>query len=63
LHLRADHENPELASLASKTLEDLAAHERLFCLEGSIKIHHDSAGELAITISVPVGRQSVSDAA
>jgi len=63
VHLRADQENPELASLASKTLEDLAAQERLFCLEGSIRIHHNSATELAITICVPVGRQSVSDAA
>jgi signal transduction histidine kinase len=63
LHLRTDQENPELASLASRTLEDLAAQERLFCLEGSVRIHHDSATELAITICVPIARQSVPNAA
>jgi len=63
LHLRAHQKNPELASLASKAMDALSVHERLFCVDGSVETHYDPAKGLVITLSLPVNRQLASHAA
>jgi signal transduction histidine kinase len=63
LHLRVQEKNPALAALAAKALDTLSIHERLFCVDGGVEIHQDSAGGLAITLSLPVSRPKVSHAA
>jgi two-component system, NarL family, sensor histidine kinase UhpB len=63
LHLRADQHHPALAPLIFQALDALSIHERLFCLDGSIETHQDPEKGLEITLSMPVSRQAVSDAA
>jgi signal transduction histidine kinase len=63
LHLRANQEKLELASLASKALDSLSVHERLFCVDGSVETQHDPVKGLVITLSVPLSRQPVPRAA
>jgi len=63
LHLRTNQKNPELASLASKALDALSVHERLFCLDGFVEIQQDPVKGVAITLSLPVNRQPVAHAA
>jgi len=63
LHLRTNQKNPEMASLASKALDALSVHERMFCVDGTVEIQQDPAKSLTITLSLPVGRQPVAHAA
>jgi signal transduction histidine kinase len=63
LHLRTNQKNPELESLASKAMDALSVHERLFCVDGSVATHQDPAKGLSITLSLPVSRQLVCHAA
>jgi signal transduction histidine kinase len=55
--------NPALAPLASKALDALAVHERLFCLDGGVEVHEDAGKGLVITFSIPANRHPVSHAA
>jgi len=63
VRLRADQENQELTASASRTLDALSVHERLFCVDGSVETREDPANRLAITLSVPTHHQPVSHAA
>ncbi|HEV7927153.1 MAG TPA: histidine kinase [Verrucomicrobiae bacterium] len=63
LELRAAPQNPELGPLISKALDALSIHERLFCLDGSLETQQEPAQGLAITLSIPVSRETVSHAA
>jgi signal transduction histidine kinase len=63
LHVCIQEINPALAPLASKALDALSAHERLYCLDGTVEIRDDAVKGLAITLSMPVGRMAVSHAA
>jgi signal transduction histidine kinase len=63
VRLRADEENSELTASASRTLDALSVHERLFCVDGSVETQEDPANRLVITLSVPNCRQPVSHAA
>ncbi len=62
LQVRAHEKNPALAPLASAALDALSIHERLFCLDGSVETYQDAQG-LAITLAIPLSRQTVSHAA
>jgi two-component system sensor histidine kinase UhpB len=63
LHVRVNHDNPALGPLASKALDALSVHERLFCVDGGIEVHEDGGKGLVITLSLPASRPTVSRAA
>jgi signal transduction histidine kinase len=63
LHLSTNQKNPELAALASRALDALSVHERLFCVDGSVETDLDPAKGVAITLCLPVSRQPVAHAA
>jgi two-component system, NarL family, sensor histidine kinase UhpB len=63
VHLRTPQQDTLLMPLISQGLDALSIHERLFCLDGAVKTHQDSAEGLAITLSLPTSQQAVSHAA
>jgi signal transduction histidine kinase len=63
LQVRVKKTNPALAQMASKALDALSAHERLFCVDGGVEVHEDPVKGLEITLSIPAGRPLVSNAA
>jgi signal transduction histidine kinase len=63
LHVRVNEKNPALAPLASKALDALSIHERLFCIDGGVEVRADPVKGLVITLSLPASRHPVSRAA
>jgi signal transduction histidine kinase len=63
LRMCVHDKNPALATLASKALDALSIHERLFCVDGSAETQQDPSKGWTITLSLPVSRQPVSHAA
>jgi signal transduction histidine kinase len=63
LHLSTRQKAATLWPMASKALDGLSIHERLFCLDGSVETRQEPAGEFAVSLSMPANRQPVSNAA
>jgi signal transduction histidine kinase len=63
LHVRVNEKTPALALLASKALDALSIHERLYCLDGGVDVHEEAGKGLVITLSLPANRHPVSHAA
>lgn len=63
VHVRVNEKKPGLAAAASKALETLSAHDRLFCMDGEIEVHEEPDKGLTITMAVPANPRAVPCAA
>jgi signal transduction histidine kinase len=63
LQVRVTEKDRELASVASKALDSLAVHDRLFCVDGGVEVREDAGQGLVITFSFPATGLPVSNAA